>query len=226
MIKLDILSDPICPWCFIGWTYLARAMEARPDHPFDIEWHPFQLNPDMPAGGMDRRAYLEAKFGGQQGAVEAYMPVVENAARAGLEIDFEAIARTPNTLDAHRLLHWAGLEGRQTPTKLALFRAYFQQGRDIGDRSVLADLAADAGLDRAMIAQLLEGDADAEDIRARDAHARARGVTGVPTFIIAGQHVLRGAQPTDLWTRVIDEIAEQIANQTPRQDTAPDPGAS
>jgi predicted DsbA family dithiol-disulfide isomerase len=91
---------------------------------------------------------------------------------------------------------------------------------------VLADLAADAGLDRAMIAQLLEGDADAEDIRARDAHARARGVTGVPTFIIAGQHVLRGAQPTDLWTRVIDEIAEQISGQTPGQDTAPDPGAS
>ena len=212
MIKLDILSDPICPWCFIGWTYLARAMEARPDHPFDIEWHPFQLNPDMPAQGMDRREYLEAKFGGQQGAVQAYMPVVEHAQKAGLDIKFDAITRTPNTLDAHRLLHWAGLEGRQTPMKLSLFRAYFQDGRDIGDADVLADLAEGVGLDRAIIAQLLQGDADADDIRARDAHARDRGVTGVPTFVIAGQHVLRGAQPTDLWTQVIDEIAEQIAD--------------
>jgi predicted DsbA family dithiol-disulfide isomerase len=211
MIKLDILSDPICPWCFIGKTNLDRALEQRPDHPFAIEWHPFQLNPDMPAEGMDRRAYMEAKFGGRDGAVRAYTPVLQAAERAGLTLNFEGIARTPNTLDAHRLIHWAGLEGRQTAAVSALFRAYFVDGQDIGDRATLADIAARIGLDRAMTERLLASDADAEDIRARDAHARERGVTGVPTFVIANQHVVVGAQPADLWLQVIDELSAQIA---------------
>jgi predicted DsbA family dithiol-disulfide isomerase len=133
MIPLAIISDPICPWCYIGWTNLARAMEARPDHPFAVEWHPFQLNPEMPPGGMDRRDYLEHKFGGREGAVRAYAPVLEHAERAGLTLNFDRIVRTPSTLDAHRLIHWAGIEGRQTPVALALFRAYFVDGRDIGD---------------------------------------------------------------------------------------------
>jgi predicted DsbA family dithiol-disulfide isomerase len=210
MIKLDILSDPICPWCFIGKANLDRALEQRPDHPFVIEWHPFQLNPDMPAEGMDRRAYMEAKFGGRDGAVRAYTPVLQAAERAGLTINFEGIARTPSTLDAHRLIHWAGLEGRQTAAVSALFRAYFVDGRDIGDSTVLADIAGAIGLDRAMVERLLASEADAEDIRARDAHARERGVNGVPTFVIASQHVVVGAQPTDLWLQVIDELAAQV----------------
>jgi predicted DsbA family dithiol-disulfide isomerase len=208
MIKLDILSDPICPWCHIGRATLFRAMEARPEHGLALEWHPFQLNPDMARQGMDRRAYLEAKFGGKEGAVRAYAPVVEAAEAAGLTIDFEAIRRTPNTLDAHRLIHWAGLEGRQTPVATALFQAYFEQGRDIGDRMVLTEIGAAKGLDAGMLERLFETDADADDIRARDAHARERGVTGVPTFVLAGRHVLRGAQPVELWTQVIDEIAQ------------------
>jgi predicted DsbA family dithiol-disulfide isomerase len=211
MIKLDILSDPICPWCFIGKANLDRALEQRPDHPFAIEWHPFQLNPDMPAEGMDRRAYMEAKFGGRDGAVRAYTPVLQAAERAGLTLDFEGITRTPSTLDAHRLIHWAGLEGRQTAAVSALFRAYFVEGQDIGDRATLADIAARIGLDRAMTERLLASDADADDIRARDAHARERGVTGVPTFVIANQHVVVGAQPTDLWLQVVDELSAQIA---------------
>ena len=206
MIKLDILSDPICPWCYIGKAHLDRALEKAGDHPFLIEWHPFQLNPEMPAGGMDRRAYLEAKFGGKEGAVRAYAPVVEHAEKAGLRINFEGIARTPNTLDAHRLIHWAGIEQRQTPVVSALFKAYFVEGRDIGDKAVLAEIAGEAGLDAAMVATLLAGEADADDIRARDAHARERGVTGVPTFILANQHVLTGAQPPELWGKVIEDI--------------------
>lgn len=211
MIKLDIISDPICPWCYIGKARLDRALEARPGHAFEIEWHPFQLNPEMPAEGMDRRGYLEAKFGGRDGAVKAYKPVVEHAAAAGIEIDFEAIKRTPNTLDAHRLIHWAGLEGRQTAVVSALFRAYFREGRDIGDAGVLSALAGEAGLDAAMIATLLAGQADRDEIAARDTHARAHGVSAVPTFIIANQHVAQGAQPTDLWLQVIDELAGQEA---------------
>jgi predicted DsbA family dithiol-disulfide isomerase len=215
MIPLDIISDPICPWCYIGWTNLARAMEARPDHPFAIEWHPFQLNPEMPEGGMDRREYLEAKFGGKEGAVTAYAPVVEHAERAGLTLNLDRIARTPNTIDAHRLIHWAGLEGRQTPVALALFRAYFVDGRDIGDPGTLREIAEGAGLDGAMIATLLAGDADADDLRARDASARSRGVTGVPCFVVARQHVVSGAQPPELWMQVIDELNAQLAKADP-----------
>jgi predicted DsbA family dithiol-disulfide isomerase len=207
MVKLDILSDPICPWCYIGKTHLDRALEQHPDHPFVIEWHPFQLNPDMPAEGMDRRAYLEAKFGGADGAAEVYGRIADTARAAGLAIDFDRIGRTPNTLDAHRLIHWAGLEGRQTATVTRLFKAYFENGEDICDRDVLLDIAEGVGLDRAMIERLLDSDADRDDIRARDAHARERGVTGVPTFVIANTHVVPGAQPPELWNQVLDELA-------------------
>ena len=206
MIKLDILSDPICPWCYIGKANLDRALEARGDHPFAIEWHPFQLNPDMPAGGMDRRTYLERKFGGQNGAIQVYSRIDDAAKSAGLDINWQAITRTPNTLDAHRLIHWAGIEGRQTPVVAALFRAYFKDGRDIGDAEVLCDLADHCGMDAAMTRQLLAGDGDIQDIRARDAHSREMGVTGVPTFIVANQAVVSGAQPPELWAELISDF--------------------
>lgn len=215
MVKLDIISDPICPWCYIGKTHLFRALEAHPDHPFTLEWHPFQLNPTMPAGGMDRRAYLEGKFGGKEGAVRAYAPIAETAESVGLPVNFEAIQRTPNTLDAHRLIHWAGLEKRQTPVVQALFDAYFTRGEDIGDHAILVDIATRAGLDGAMITRLLATDQDRDDIVARDAHARERGVTGVPTFVIANQHVVPGAQPPELWAQVIAELAAQAKAQEP-----------
>lgn len=209
MITLDIFSDPVCPWCLIGKAQLDRALEQVPDHPFRIEWHPFQLNPDLPAGGADRRSYLEAKFGGQRQAVEIYARVMQAAEAAGVEINLERIDRQPNTLDAHRLIHWAGLEGRQSAMVAALFRAYFRDGRDIGDAATLAAIAGEAGMDAALAGRLLASDADREAIIARDAHARARGVNAVPTFVVANQYVLPGAQPVELWRRVMDEIARQ-----------------
>lgn len=205
-IKLDILSDPICPWCYIGKAHLDRALAETPDHPFVIEWHPFQLNPDMPAGGMDRRAYLEGKFGGKEGAVRAYAPVVEQAKSAGLTINFEAMKRTPNTLDAHRLIHWAGIEGRQTAAVSALFKAYFVEARDIGDAEVLADIADTIEMDAAVFSKLLQSDADRQEIRDRDAHSRQMGVSSVPTFIVGGKHAVPGAQPPELWKKVIEEL--------------------
>ncbi|WP_170449849.1 DsbA family oxidoreductase [Ruegeria arenilitoris] len=209
-VKLDILSDPICPWCYIGKTNLDKALASVPDHPFVIEWHPFQLNPDMPEGGMDRREYLERKFGGKEGAVRAYAPVVEHAEKAGLNIDFEAMKRTPNTLDAHRLIHWAGIEGKQNQVVDALFNAYFVQGRDIGDHEVLADIADSVGMDAAVVLKLLKSDADRDDIRQRDTHSREMGVNSVPTFIVANQHAVPGAQPPELWAQVIGEIMSQL----------------
>jgi len=208
-IKLDIMSDPICPWCYIGKAHLDRALTANPGHPFIIEWHPFQLNPDMPSEGMDRRTYLERKFGGKEGAIRAYAPVVENAEKAGLKIDFDAMKRTPNTLDAHRLIHWAGIEGRQTAAVSALFKAYFVDGRDIGDPEVLADIADSIEMDASVVSRLLESDADAQDIRDRDAHSREMGINSVPTFIVAGKHAVPGAQPPELWARVIGELTEE-----------------
>ncbi|NKX46713.1 DsbA family oxidoreductase [Rhodobacteraceae bacterium R_SAG8] len=208
-IKLDIMSDPICPWCYIGKAHLDRALESEPNHPFAIEWHPFQLNPDMPAEGMDRRAYLEGKFGGKEGAVRAYAPVVEHAEKAGLKINFEAMQRTPNTLNAHRLIHWAGIEGRQTAAVSALFKAYFVDARDIGDAEVLADIADGIEMDASVVTRLLATDEDMEDIRKRDAHSREMGINSVPTFIVGGRHAVPGAQPPELWKKVLAELRNE-----------------
>ncbi|MVO14450.1 DsbA family oxidoreductase [Parasedimentitalea huanghaiensis] len=209
-VKLDILSDPICPWCYIGKAHLDKALAQMPSHPFVIEWHPFQLNPDMPAKGMDRREYLETKFGGQNGAVKAYAPVVEHAQQAGLTINFEAMKRTPNTLDAHRLIHWAGIEDKQTQAVDALFQAYFVDARDIGDSEVLGDIADSIGMDAAVVQKLLSTDNDTGDIKARDAHSREMGVSSVPTFIVDNKHAVPGAQPPELWLKVIAEIMDQV----------------
>jgi len=208
MIRLDIFSDPVCPWCYIGKANLDRALEAHADHPFRIEWHPFQLNPDMPSEGVDKHDYLAAKFG-EDRLVQMHLRLKEASRAAGAEIDPDTPRRMPNTLDAHRLIHWAGLEGRQTAVVSAVMRAYWREGRDIGNAGVLADIAAAAGMDRAVTARLLANDADADDIRARDADARAKGVSAVPTFLIAQQYVVSGAQPPEVWGRVIEELVEK-----------------
>jgi predicted DsbA family dithiol-disulfide isomerase len=210
MVRLDVISDPICPWCYIGKTLLDQALAQRPDHPFTLVWHPFQLNPDMPEDGMDRRTYLEGKFGGKDGAIRAYAPVLERAEAAGLSIDFSAIKRTPNKLDAHRLIHWAGIEDRQDAVVMDLFRAYFEEGRDISDHEVLGDIADSAGMDAAVVQKLLQSTADRADIQAQDAEFRTMGVQSVPTFIVAGKHAVPGCQPAELWCQVIDDIAKQL----------------
>lgn len=210
MVKLDIISDPICPWCYIGKTNLDRALEQVPDHPFVIEWHPFQLNPDMPVGGMDRRAYLEGKFGGKEAAARAYAPVVEHAEAAGATINLDAMQFTPNTINAHRLIHWAGIEQRQSFVVDLLFKAYFVEGRDIGDAEVLADIADMAEMDASMVTRLLATEEDTQMIRDRDAHSRKMGVNSVPTFIVANQHAVPGAQKPEVWAGVIQEIMDQI----------------
>ncbi|MBO6855015.1 MAG: DsbA family oxidoreductase [Marivivens sp.] len=206
MVKLDILSDPICPWCYIGKAYLDRALEKVGNHPFSIEWHPFQLNPEMPPQGMDRRTYLETKFGGKAAAAQAYAPVVEHAEKAGVTLNLDKIETTPNTLDAHRLIHWAGIEQKQTFIVSALFKAFFEDGRDLGDHDVLADIADGSGMDAAVVRRLLASDADLDDIRSRDAHSREMGISAVPTFIVGQRHAVPGAHPTHLWEQVIAEI--------------------
>lgn len=211
MVRLDIFSDPVCPWCYLGKANLDRALEAHPDHPFVIEWHPFQLNPDMPPEGVDKRDYLLKRFGSQAQLQEIHDRFRQIARQNGVQMDPDTPKRIPNTLNAHRLVHWAGLEGRQAFAVAALMRAYWVEGRDIGNLGVLADIAAGIGMDRAVVERLLASDADLDTVTAREAHARERGVSAVPTFLIANQYVVSGAQPPELWARAIDEMSQANA---------------
>jgi len=206
-VRLDIFSDPVCPWCYVGKANLDRALADHPDHPFQIQWHPFQLNPDMPPEGVPKRAYLEQKFGGKARVDAVHERLREVARAAGMEMDPDKPLRMPNTLNAHRLVHWAGIEGVQQAVVDALMRAYWVEGRDIGDLETLAAIAGEQGMEAAATLRLLTSDADAEDIAARDADARAKGVTAVPTFLIAQHYVVSGAQPPELWGQVIKELA-------------------
>ena len=212
MTKLDILSDPICPWCYIGKAHLDNALADHQDHPFTIEWHPFQLNPDMPPAGMNRREYLEKKFGGKNQAIQVYSKIEQSASAIGLPIDFAAMERTPNTIDAHRLIHWAGLEDKQQLMVDALFNAYFCMGLDIGDHNVLCDVAEVIGLERGVMARLLDSNSDVTLIKDRDAHSRLMGVSAVPTFIVGNQHAIPGAQTPDVWESLISELNGQSAD--------------
>jgi predicted DsbA family dithiol-disulfide isomerase len=206
-IRLDIFSDPVCPWCYVGKANLDRALADHPDHPFIIQWHPFQLNPDMPEEGVAKRAYLEEKFGGKARVDAVHERLREIARGAGVDMNPDKPQRMPNTLNAHRLIHWAGIEGVQQAVVNALMRAYWVEGRDIGDLPTLADIAGENGMDRAATLRLLQSDADADDIAARDQDARQKGVTAVPTFLIAQQYVVSGAQPPETWGKVIAELA-------------------
>lgn len=205
-IRLDIFSDPVCPWCYVGKANLDRALTDHPDHPFMIQWHPFQLNPDMPAEGVDKRAYLEQKFGGKARVDAVHERLREVARTAGVDMNLDKPQRIPNTLNAHRLIHWAGIEGAQQAVVDALMRAYWVEGRDIGDLPTLADIAGENGMDRSATLRLLQSDADADDIAARDQDARQKGVSAVPTFLIAQQYVVSGAQPPETWGKVIEEL--------------------
>lgn len=205
-VRLDIFADPVCPWCLIGKAQLDRALESRPDHPFHVTWHPFRLDPGLPAEGVPFVNYMKGKFGNEKGILDAMGPVMQASERLGLWINPSLIQRVPNTLDAHRLMIWAGLEGRQTPVMSGLLRAHWREGRYIGDHEVLAEIGAAAGMDGDMIRRLLATDADCEEVLQRELYARERGVTAVPSFIVADSHAVSGAQPAELWQNVIDEL--------------------
>lgn len=206
-VALDILSDPICPWCYIGKAKLDRALAQRPDHGLDIFWRPYQLNPEMPPGGMDRTAYLETKFGGPERARQIYGQIEDAAKDAGLSVDFSRISRTPNTFDAHRLIRWARSGGHQQAVIDSLFIRYFEHGEDIGDRDVLMQTAEKAGMDTALLARLYDEDADRDLLANEEALARQMGVNGVPTFILGEKYALVGAQETKAWLDVLDRLA-------------------
>ena len=210
MVPLDIISDPICPWCYIGKANMDRALAETGSDPFTPSWRIFQLNPDMPAEGVGRKDYLEWKFGGPEGAAQVYGRIEQAAEAAGLEVHFDRIARTPNTFNAHRLIRWSQTTGNQTAVVDQLFTRYFVEGADIGAVPVLLEIAESAGMERDVVAKLFETDADADTLRAEESQARQMGVTGVPCFIVNGRHVIQGAQDSATWTRIIQELTTAL----------------
>src|SRR5689334_11606085 len=202
---IDVVSDTVCPWCYIGKRRLARAMAMRPDIAFKVHWRPYQLDPTIPREGVDRRAYLRAKFGDGPRPRAIGEAIRSEGSSEGISFAFDKIAISPNTLDSHRLIRWAGSAGRQDEIVERLFRAYFVEGRNIGDRAVLSDIAAASGLDSNLVGQLLDDDnADTELIRREDTLAREMGISGVPTFIFDNRYMLSGAREPEVLVRVID----------------------
>ncbi|WP_376872987.1 DsbA family oxidoreductase [Albirhodobacter sp. R86504] len=221
MISLDIFADPVCPFCYLGYGNLRHALKSVPVSPFEIHWHPFQLNPQIAKGGIDRRAYVEGQYGSKAKAVEAHVPVLKMAAEIDLPLDLGAVKRTPNTMDAHRLVYWAGLDDRATPMMEVLLAAYWAEGRDIGDTATLIELFERAGGDPKLAERLLAGDADCDAMRARESHARERGISAVPTFILDNAHAISGAQPVTLWRQVLDDLAGLTFEEGDAEDREP-----
>jgi predicted DsbA family dithiol-disulfide isomerase len=213
--KIDVISDVVCPWCFIGKRNLERALEGwRAQHPDEIpmvRWHPFQLNPQLPASGVPRRQYLENKFGGPERAKEIYARVSAAGKRAGIDFAFDAIQVQPNTVDAHRLMQFAGERGKQDEMAEAIFRRYFLEGADLTDLGTLADIAQQAGLDHDEAAAYLAGNADRDLIEEQDRRARAIGVEGVPFFIFDQRLALSGAQPPEVMLEAMEKAREELA---------------
>lgn len=197
--RIDIVSDAICPWCYIGKRQLERALTSLGDEGlvFSVHWNPFQLNPDMPKEGRDRAAYRAWKFGSAERAREADERVARAAAGVGLAFRPELMLRTPNTIDAHRLIWLAGQKDVQDKVMEAVFRTYFIEGRDIGDPAVLTECAAEAGLNPGDVAAFLASDIAEKEMRAADRSARAAGVNGVPSFFLDGHGLFSGAYPAE-----------------------------
>ncbi|MBM3522607.1 MAG: DsbA family oxidoreductase [Alphaproteobacteria bacterium] len=210
---IDIVSDVICPWCFIGKRRLERALQLAPQDDVEIVWRPFQLNPDFPAEGMDRAAYLRAKFGDAAGG-SMYQRLRAAGAPDGIDFQFEKIRRTPNTLKPHRLIRWAATAGRQDAMVEALFRGYFLEGADLSDDATLVRIAQNAGADANEAGAYLATDQDVEAIRQEDAFARQVGITGVPCFIVDRKFALSGAQPPEALIELFEHARREAASPT------------
>ena len=207
MLTIDVISDVICPWCFIGKRRLEKALAGRPA---TVRWHPFQLNPDMPREGIDRKSYRIAKFGSWERSQELDAQVSAAGRGEGIAFNFDRMARTPNTLDPHRIIWLAGERGVQDAVVEALFLAYFTDGRDLSDRATLAEIAAGCGLDRAEVDGVLAGDAGLDVVSAGEQQARRLGVSGVPFFVVNGRVALSGAQPPELFLQAFEQASETV----------------
>lgn len=206
-LQIDIVSDVMCPWCVVGYKQLAAALDAT-GTPHELRWHPFELNPAMPPQGQNIREHLAQKYGSSKAQSDAARArLTQVGAQVGFEFRFTDAQRMHNTFNTHQLLHWAGLQGRTHDLKMALFSAHFTHGRDLSDDTVLADIAAEIGLDRADALQVLADQRFAEPVREAEQAWVAKGIRSVPGIVFNGRHLVSGAQGVETFTRVLERLA-------------------
>jgi predicted DsbA family dithiol-disulfide isomerase len=219
-MRIDIFSDVICPWCFIGKRRLERALRERPQEDLAICWRAFQLNPDMPIQGMPRHLYLEAKFGGSERAGQIYETIRQNGQREGIDFRFDRIKQTPNTVRAHRLIRFATERGLGDALVERLFTAYFTDGVDLGDMDRLADLAEETGLSRGEASAFLESNDGLADVLAETRFAYESGINGVPCFIFDRHYALAGAQEPEAFFPLFELARSEAAGRPPAANRA------
>jgi predicted DsbA family dithiol-disulfide isomerase len=202
-LRLDVVSDVVCPWCWLGKRRLDAALSEVEDLDVEVSYRPFQLDPDVRKGGVDYRAYMTAKFGDLSRIRASQAHLTAAGAEAGITYRFDEIPLRPNTFNAHRVIRWAQGQGKGSEAVEAMFRAHFDELRDIGDKTALADIAGEIGLDRDVVAHLLDGDQDVQEVRAEEAFFRKLGVAAVPTFIGNGRAAVQGAQETEALARFL-----------------------
>jgi predicted DsbA family dithiol-disulfide isomerase len=209
-VRLDIVSDIMCPWCYIGKRRMEKALDAIDSVEVELGWRPFQLDPTLPPEGRDRQEYLETKFGGPEQAREIYDRIDQAGRDEGLEFNFDSIGVSPNTIDAHRVIRWASNEGADVQNKVVerLFEDFFMNGANIGKHEVLVDAAEHAGMESSVVAALLATDQDRAAVSEEIAIAQQMGVTGVPCFIIDNKYAVMGAQPPEQIAQAIKQAAQ------------------
>jgi len=216
-VRIDIVSDVMCPWCFIGKKRFEKALQSLGEEVgVEVSWRPYQLDPTLPLEGKDRDTYLAEKFGSIERARDLYRNIEQAGEGEGIPFRFEAIAMSPNTLDAHRLIRWAqnAGEGAQSKVVERLFELYFLEGANIADHTVLLEVAREAGMDTAIVGSLLAGDADREAVQEEIATAQRMGVTGVPCFILENKYAVIGAQDPQTIADAVRQVAAEKSAAT------------
>lgn len=213
-VGVDVISDVVCPWCYIGQKRLEKAVAALRDIDVDVRWRPYQLDPTIPPEGKDRKAYMLAKFGSEEKLKQIHDRIVPLGAAEGIDFHFQDIRIAANTLDAHRVIRWAASagEGVQNRVTKALFSANFEKGEYIGDHAELARIAGENGMDEAVVAGLLATDADKDAVLAEIEQAQRMGVTGVPFFVLEGKYAISGAQDPETLADAISQVAAMKAS--------------
>ena len=207
-VRIDVVSDVVCPWCFIGKRRLEKALALKPDVPVEVHWHPYFLNDWIPREGISREQYLTTKFGSPERYKGIAQRVSAAASAEGLDYAMDKISRQPNTLDAHRLIRWAAGIGKAADMKQKLMDLYFTEGADLTNHAVLVQAATDVGLDAEDVREALDSDQDVAEVEQEAASAKEAGIDGVPCFIFGGKFAVSGAQSPEYLAAAIDRMAQ------------------
>ena len=223
-VTVDVISDVVCPWCFVGMKRLERAIAMAEGVEVELRWRPYQLDPTIPKEGLPRRDYMLAKFGSEDKLRAIHDQIVAIGEAEGIRFHFEAMEKAANTLDAHRLIRWAGSpqspQGAQTQAVRRLFEMNFEEGRDISDPVVLGEVAEEIGMDAALVGALLASNSDAESVQAEIATAAQMGVRGVPCFLLEGKYAVMGAQDAEVIADALKQVAAAKARGELEKDGA------